>query len=280
MSNNNSSTFKLGGETEINRLGYGGMQLTGEGVWGDAPDREQAKKVLNAAFEAGVNFFDTADAYGPNTNEVLFQEALSKHYDDIVIATKGGFTRPGPGKWVPKGDPEYIKNAIEGSLKRLKIDQLTLWQLHRVDPEVPVEETLGPVAEAVKAGKIKYVGLSEVDIPDIEKAQKVVPIVSVQNKYNLSERKWEEVLDYTANNNMAFIPWYPLASGPEKMQDIIGDIAKKHDATVAQIALAWLLKRSPNILLIPGTSSLEHLQENVKAKDIKLSDEDFDALSK
>jgi aryl-alcohol dehydrogenase-like predicted oxidoreductase len=260
-------------------MGYGAMQLTGPGVWGDAPHRDEAKGVLKAAVQAGVNFIDTADSYGPRTNEVLIQEALSDYYRDITIATKGGFERPGPGEWVVNCRPKHIRQAIDGSLQRLKLDHIDLWQLHRIDPQVPVEDTLEPVVDAVKAGKIKHVGLSEVDIQGIERAEKVVPIVSVQNLYNLGDRKWEEVLDYTAQRNMAFIPWYPLASGPDTMQQKIGAIAQKNKATVAQIALAWLLKRSPNILLIPGTSSPQHLQENLDAIHITLSDEDFKALS-
>ncbi len=250
-----TSTFTIGKDMEVNRIGYGGMQLTGSGVWGDAPQRDTAKQVLQNAYEAGVNFFDTADAYGPHTNEVLIEEVLHPYYDNIVIATKGGLTRPGPGQWIPDGHPDYIRKAIDGSLLRLKTDRIDLWQLHRIDPKVPVEETLGPVADAVKAGKIKYVGLSEVGIEEIERAEKTVPIVSVQNMYNLNNREWEAVVDYTAKRNMAFIPWFPLASGPGKMKDKIGKLAEKYNATVAQIALAWLLKRSPNILLIPGTSS-------------------------
>lgn len=276
---NTKLTYLLGGQVEVNRMGYGAMQLTGKGVWGDAPDRNAAKQVLKEAVHAKVNFVDTADSYGPRTSEVLIQEALSPDYDKIIIATKGGLERPGPGRWTPNGRPEYIKGCIEGSLKRLKRDCIDLWQLHRIDSKVPVEETLGPVVDAVKAGKIRFVGLSEVDIASIERAQKVVPIVTVQNKYNLSERYWEEVVDYTAQNKIAFIPWFPLASGPDKMRDKIGAVAMKKNATVAQIALAWLLKRSPNILLIPGTSSLQHLKENLAATDIELSDEDFAVLS-
>ena len=272
-------TFLLGGEVEINRMGYGAMQLTGKGVWGDAPDRKAAMQVLKETVNAGVNFIDTADSYGPHTCEVLIQEALSPYYEKIIIATKGGLERPGPGRWTPNGHPEYIEGCIEGSLKRLKRDRIDLWQLHRIDSRVPVEETLGPVADAVKAGKIRFVGLSEVAVADIKRAEKVVPIVSVQNKYNLAERNWEEVVDYTAQNNIAFIPWFPLASGPDKMSNKIGKIAKKNNATVAQIALSWLLKRAPNVLLIPGTSSLQHLKENLGAANIELSDEDFAALS-
>ncbi|ANI88494.1 oxidoreductase [Arachidicoccus ginsenosidimutans] len=273
-------TYKLGGDLEINRLGYGGMQLTGEGVFGDAPDRENAIKVLQAAVAGGVNFLDTADSYGPHTNEVLFHDALKNDYDKIVIATKGGLTRPGPNVWVPNGNPEYIAQAIEDSLQRLQLKQIQLWQLHRVDPNFPIEETLKPVADAVKAGKIKHVGLSEVGIEEIEKAQKIVPIASVQNLYNLSERKWESIVDYTEQNNIAFIPWFPLASGPDKLKDKITHIAEAHNATVSQIALAWLLKRAANILLIPGTKSLHHLQDNLKAADIVLTDEEFEQLSK
>ncbi|HMG69216.1 MAG TPA: aldo/keto reductase [Chitinophagaceae bacterium] len=274
-----SSTFLLSGERRINRLGYGTMQLTGPGVWGDAPNRELAKTILKTAVESGVNFIDTADAYGPHTSEILIHDAIKGYYSKILIATKGGFERTGPGQWVTNGKPEYIRKAIEGSLKRLGISQIELWQLHRIDPKVPVEETLGPVAEAVAAGKIKYVGLSEVDIKGIEKARKVLPIVSVQNLYNLGNRQWEDVVDYTSKENIAFIPWYPLASGPGKLKEIIGKIAAKYNATTAQIAIAWLLKRSQNVLLIPGTGSLEHLKENMESAKIKLSDEDFHNLS-
>ncbi len=275
-----SLTFSLGGEKEIHRLGYGGMQLTGPGVWGDAPHRELAKQVLQAAVAGGVDFIDTADAYGPHTNEVLIHEALKNEYSKIFIATKGGFERTGPNKWISNGNPEYIKKAIEGSLERLQVKQIALWQLHRIDPKVPVEDTLAPVKEAVAAGKIKYVGLSEVDVRAIEQARKFMPIVSVQNMYNLGNRQWETVLDYTTKENIAFIPWFPLASGPGKMQEKIGHIAEKHGATVAQIALAWLLKRAENILLIPGTSSLQHLKENLASGQVNLSDEDFEELTK
>jgi pyridoxine 4-dehydrogenase len=271
-------TFPLGQQT-ITRLGYGAMQLTGTGVFGDPSDRNNAKKVLQEAVAAGVNFIDTADAYGPHTNETLIAEALHPYKKDLVIATKGGFSRPGPGQWTPNGTPAFIRENIDGSLKRLKVDTIDLWQLHRFDPNVPVEETLAPVVDAVKAGKIKHVGLSEVDVPQIERAEKVVPIVSVQNLFNLGNRKWEKVVDYTAQRGMAFIPWYPLASGPESLAGKISRIAKHHQATTAQVALAWLLRRSPNILLIPGTSSVEHLHENMQAVNITLTDEEFAELS-
>lgn len=275
-----SLTFRLGNELEINRLGYGAMQLSGFGVYGEVEDRDNAKKVLQAAVNAGVNFIDTAEAYGPKFNETLIGDALSPYKSGLVIATKGGFNRTGPNQWIPNGDPEYISQNIEGSLQRLKVDTIDLWQLHRIDPKVPVEDTLAPVLEAVKAGKIKHVGLSEVTIEQIEQAEKVLPIVSVQNLYNLSKRQWENVLDYTAQRGMAFIPWFPLASGPDSMANKISSIAAKHNATTAQIALAWLLKRSPNILLIPGTKSVAHLNENLKANDIELSEEEFEQLSK
>lgn len=275
-----STTFKIGGQLEINRLGYGGMQLTGTGVFGEVADRDNAIKVLQKAVEAGVNFIDTAEAYGPKTNETLIADALYPYKKDVIIATKGGFRRPGPGQWVPDGDPAFIRENIEGSLQRLKVDTIDLWQLHRFDPKTPVEETLQPVAEAVKAGKIRYVGLSEVNIEQIEQAEKIVPVVSVQNLYNLGNRQWEEIVDYTAKRNMAFIPWYPLASGPDKLADKISKIAEKHGAVTSQIALAWLLKRSPNILLIPGTKSIDHLLENMAAANIELTDEEFAELSK
>ena len=282
MNNNDitsPSTFLLGGELEINRLGYGAMQLTGHGVFGDMPDREKGKEILDFAVASGINFIDTADAYGPYTNETLIADALHPYPAELVIATKGGFERPSAGQWVINGNPEHIKDAIEGSLKRLKVECIDLWQLHRFDSKFPIEETLAPVAEAVKAGKIRFVGLSEVSIEQIERAEKVVPIVSVQNHYNLNERQWEAEVDYTAKRNMAFIPWYPLASGPEKMQNAVSKIAKAHDATTAQIAIAWLLRRSPNIILIPGTKSLDHLKENLNTINVNLTDEEVKELT-
>ena len=271
-------SFKLNNEVEINRLGFGAMQLTGTGVFGEVADRENAKKLLQEAVESGVNFIDTAEAYGPKLNESLISEALYPYKKGVLIATKGGFNRPGPAQWIPNGKPAYIRENIEGSLKRLKLDTIDLWQLHRIDPNVPVEETLAPVAEAVKAGKIRFVGLSEVNVKQIEQAEKIVPIVSVQNMYNLVTQQWEEVLEFTRRRGIAFIPWFPLASGPSKFQDKIGAIAKAHGATVAEVALAWLLMRSPNILLIPGTKSISHLHENLKAAEINLSDEECKSL--
>ncbi|WP_426329136.1 aldo/keto reductase [Pedobacter sp. R-06] len=274
-----NTTFKLG-ELEINRLGYGAMQLTGNGVFGEVEDRENAIKVLQEAVANGVNFIDTAEAYGPKLNESLIADALHPYKHDLLIATKGGFDRPGPNNWVPNGNPEKIRQDIEGSLQRLKVDSIDLWQLHRIDPKVNVADTLAPVIEAVKEGKIKYVGLSEVTIDQIKRVQDILPIVSVQNMYNLANRQWESVLDFTAEQGLAFIPWFPLASGPAKLEDKIKAIAEKHQATTAQIALAWLLKRSSNILLIPGTKSIVHLKENLKAAEIELTDAEFESLAK
>jgi pyridoxine 4-dehydrogenase len=273
-----NTTFKIG-ELEINRLGYGAMQLTGKGVFGEVEDRENAIKVLQEAVTNGVNFIDTAEAYGPKFNESLIADALHPYKKDLLIATKGGFNRPGPNNWVPNGSPENIKENIEGSLQRLKVDVIDLWQLHRIDPNVDVAKTLAPVVEAVKEGKIKYVGLSEVTIDQIKQVQDILPIVSVQNLYNLANRQWESVLDFTTEQGLAFIPWFPLASGPDKLEDKIKAIAEKHQATTAQIALAWLLKRASNILLIPGTKSVEHLKENLKAVEINLTDAEFESLA-
>ncbi|HEY8955187.1 aldo/keto reductase [Chitinophaga sp.] len=274
-----ASTFTLGGDITVNRVGYGAMQLTGNGVFGDAADRPNAIKVLQHAVDAGVNFIDTAAAYGPGFNERLIADALHPYRKGLVIATKGGFQRPGPNQWVPDGRPEWIAQDIDNSLKFLKTEVIDLWQLHRIDPNIPVEETLAPVVAAVKAGKIRHVGLSEVNIEQIQRVEKVLPVVSVQNLYNLGNRQWESVLDYTVEKGIAFIPWFPLASGPQALEEKISKIAARHNATTAQIALAWLLKRAANILLIPGTKSISHLEENLKAGAITLSDEDFAALS-
>lgn len=255
------------------------MQLTGNGVFGDATDRPNAIKVLQHAVEAGVNFIDTAAAYGPGFNERLIADALHPYRKGLIIATKGGFQRPGPNQWVPDGRPEWIAQDIDNSLKFLKTEVIDLWQLHRIDPNIPVEETLAPVVAAVKAGKIRHVGLSEVNVEQIQRAEKVLPIVSVQNLYNLGNRQWEDVLDYTVEKGIAFIPWFPLASGPQTLEEKISKIAARHNATTAQVALAWLLKRAANILLIPGTKSIAHLEENLKAGAITLSSEDFSALS-
>lgn len=280
MDNNKfSHAFFINGETEVNRMGYGAMQLTGNGVFGDMPDRNKGIQVLREAIKLGVNFIDTAEAYGPETNETLIADALYPYPDNLFIATKGGFERPGPNQWTADGRPERIAKAIDGSLKRLKVECIDLWQLHRIDSKVPVEDTLEPVAKAVQAGKIRYVGLSEVNIEQVQQAEKIVPIVSVQNHYNLEQRMWEEVVDYTAQRNIAFIPWFPLASGPEKLKNLTEELASKYFATPAQIALAWLMNRSPNIILIPGTRSLEHLKENMESVKIRLTESEIKELT-
>ena len=274
-----SPTFKLGGELEIHRLGYGAMRLTGDGIWGEPKDRETAKQVLRRAVELGVDFIDTADSYGPDVSEILIGEALAPYKPGVVVATKGGLVRTGPNKWLSVGRPEYLEQEVELSLRHLKTDKIDLWQLHRIDPKVPVEESLAPIKRLQRQGKIRFVGLSEVSVAEIEQVRKFIDIVSVQNEYNITTRKSEEVLDYCEKNNIAFIPWYPVAAG--KLAQTGGKLdqfAQKHNATVAQISLAWLLPRSPVILPIPGTSSVEHLEENMKAADLQLSESDFAEL--
>jgi len=276
-----SKTFKLGGEHEIHRLGYGAMRITGKGVWGEPTDREAAKKVLQRAVELGVDFIDTADAYGPAVSERLIGEALAPYEHGTLIATKAGLTRQGPDKWLPVGRPEYLTQQVEMSLRWLKKDTLELWQLHRIDAKVPVEESLGAIKKLQDAGKIRFIGLSEVTVEEIEKARKVVEVVSVQNEYNLGNRKSEKVLEYCEREGIAFIPWYPVAAG--KLAEPGGkldELAKKHNATVSQLSLAWLLHRSPVMLPIPGTSSIAHLEENLKAADVELSEAEMEELEK
>jgi pyridoxine 4-dehydrogenase len=273
-------TFLLAGDFSINRLGFGAMRLTGEGIWGWPPDRENAKKVLRRAVEFGVNFIDTADAYGPETNELLIAEALHPYPKGLVIATKGGNTRPGPGQWVPDGRPEYLAQCVDNSLKRLKLDRIDLWQLHRIDPKVPVEESLGAIKKAQDAGKIRHVGLSEVTVPEIEQAKKVMPIISIQNRYNITDRKSEEALHYCEKEKMGFIPWAPIGGSGSRSLSKPGNNpleaeAKRHNVSAVQLALAWLLQKSPVMLPIPGTSSLEHLEENMAAAKLQLSAEEW-----
>ena len=274
-----NTTFKLGGEVEIKRLGFGAMRLTGDGVWGPPKDVDNAKAVLRRVVELGVDFIDTADSYGPDVSEELIGEALAPYSQGTVIATKGGLLRTGPNRWPTLGKPEYLTQQIEMSLRHLKLDTIPLWQLHRIDPQVPVAESLGAVAKAQKAGKIRFVGLSEVTVEEIKEAGKTVKIVSVQNEYNITNRKSEDVLDYCEQNNIAFIPWFPAAAGKlAKQGSKLDELAKKHDATTAQLSLAWLLHRSPVMLPIPGTSSVKHLEENVKAADVQLSDSEWAEL--
>jgi pyridoxine 4-dehydrogenase len=271
-----SGTFAIGGDLAINRLGYGAMRITGDGIWGEPKDRENAKKVLRRAVELGVNFIDTADSYGPAVSEPLIGEALAPFAKGVVIATKGGLTRQGPNKWLPVGRPEYLIQQVEMSLRFLKTDRIDLWQLHRIDPKVPVEESLGAIKKLQEQGKIRHVGLSEVKPHEIDRARKVIEIVSVQNQYNIGDRQHEDVVAYCTKHKLAFIPWFPVAAG--KLAQPGGKLdaaAKKHCATVSQLSLAWLLHHSPVILPIPGTSSIEHLEENIAAADVKLTDTEW-----
>jgi pyridoxine 4-dehydrogenase len=280
MNTSNSGTFKIGGELEINRLGFGAMRITGEGVWGQPKDVEEAKRVLKRALELGVNFIDTADAYGPYVSEQLIGDTLAPYPAGVVIATKCGLIRPSAGVWDMDGRPEHIREAIEGSLKRLKLDCIDLYQLHRIDPKVPVTETIGALKELQQQGKIKHIGLSEVSVEEIKKVQEMVTVATVQNLYNIADRKHEDVLKYCEEQGIGFIPWFPLATGDlAKEGTPLAAIATKYNAMPSQIALAWLLKKSPVMLPIPGTSSVKHLEENMAGAAIDLSSEDFDTLN-
>ncbi|QNI37308.1 aldo/keto reductase [Edaphobacter albus] len=271
-----SGTFQLGGDLPIHRLGFGAMRITGKGIWGEPQDPENAKKVLRRAVELGVNFIDTADSYGPEVSERLIGEALAPYAKGVVIATKAGLTRQGPDRWLPVGRPEYLQQEVEMSLRRLKVERIDLWQLHRIDPKVPVEESLGVIKQLQEQGKIRHVGLSEVKPHEIDQARKVIEIISVQNLYNLSDRKHEDVVNYCEKNDIAFIPWFPVAAGKlTQPGGALAAAAKRHNATVSQLSIAWLLHRSPVILPIPGTSSLEHLEENIGAGNVKLSAEEW-----
>lgn len=273
-------TFRIGGDLNVNRLGFGAMRITGEGVWGWPPDRENALKVLKRAVALGVNLIDTADAYGPETSELLIAQALHPYPKDLVIATKGGLTRPGPGEWVPNGRPDYLKHCVDGSLKRLQLDRIDLYQLHRIDPKVPMEESLGALKEMQQAGKIRHIGLSEVSPDEIERAKKTVPIVSVQNRYNIEDRKWENTLKHCEQNNLGFLPWFPVGGGSRPLSDnALQTVAKAHKVSVYEVALAWLLERSPVMLPIPGTANVAHLEENCAAAKLKLTPEEWRTLA-
>src|SRR5580704_2692416 len=274
-----TGTFVLGGNLTIHRLGYGAMRITGPGIWGEPKDRAEALRVLKRAVELGVDFIDTADAYGPEVSENLIAEALYPYPAGLVIATKGGFARSGPNKWEMVGRPEYLRQCVEMSLRRLKLERIELYQLHRIDPKVPVEESLGALKDLQKAGKIRHIGLSEVSPAEIDRASKTVKIVSVQNQYNLSDRQHEKVLQYCEQQQLAFIPWFPVAAG--KLAEPGGpldQIARKHGATVAQLSLAWLLHHSAVMIPIPGTSSVTHLEENMAAARLQLSPEEWAAV--
>ena len=274
-----AGTITLGGELTVNRMGFGAMRLTGKGIWGPPKDRPEAIRVLRRAVELGVNFIDTADSYGPTVSEEIIAEALHPYPDGLVIATKGGLERPGPDQWVPNGRPDYLRRQLEGSLRRLKLERIDLWQLHRIDEKVPADEQFGVLREFQREGLVRLLGLSEVSVAQIQHARRVIPIVSVQNRYNLTDRAWEAELDYSEREGLAFLPWFPLAAGALDEGGPLARIARRHEATPYQIALAWLLARSPAMLVIPGTSSVGHLEENVRAAEIQLTAEDLEALA-
>jgi pyridoxine 4-dehydrogenase len=280
LSATQSGTFQLGGDLPVTRLGYGAMQITGEGVWGEPRDRDEAIRVVRRAVELGVTFIDTADSYGPNVSEEIIREALHPYADDVVIATKAGLTRTGPGEWVPVGRPAYLKQQVELSLRRLGVDRIDLIQLHRIDGEVPLADQVGAFKELQDQGKVRHIGLSEVDVDQLKEAQQTAEIVSVQNLFNLTDRSAEPLLDHVTAEGIAFIPWFPLATGGlVKDGGPLKSLAEEHDATPSQLALAWLLKRSPVILPIPGTSTVAHLEDNIGAAALELTDEQLDALS-
>ncbi|MGW0991719.1 aldo/keto reductase [Streptomyces sp. NPDC002523] len=272
--------FRIADELPVRRLGFGAMQLTGPGVWGDPADPEEAVRVLRRAVELGVNFIDTADSYGPGVSEPLIRKALHPYPDGLVIATKGGLVRPAPNEWRPVGRPEYLRQQTELSLRHLGVERIDLYQLHRIDPQVPLADQVGELALLQKEGKIRHIGLSEVTVEQIKEAREVAAIVSVQNLYNLAARSAEPVLEYAEAENIAFIPWFPMATGAlARPGGPLDEAAKAHGAAPAQLALAWLLHRSPVMLPIPGTSSVAHLEENMRAAAITLTDAEFQALT-
>jgi|SRR6185312_590136 len=272
-------TFRLGGDLNVNRLGFGAMRITGKGIWGEPSDAGEAKRVLRRAVELGVNFIDTADSYGPEVSERLIGETLAPHPKGLVIATKGGLTRQGPDKWSPVGRSEYLIQEVEMSLRRLRTETIDLWQLHRIDPKTPVEESLEAIAKLQKEGKIRHIGLSEVKPAEIDQARKVATIVSVQNLYNVGDRHHEDVLQYCEREKLAFIPWFPVAAGKfARPGGVLDTMSKRHGATMAQLSIAWLLHRSPVMLPIPGTSSVDHLEENMRAADVTLSDAEMNEI--
>ncbi|MEU4593750.1 aldo/keto reductase [Micromonospora aurantiaca (nom. illeg.)] len=276
-----SGSYRIGGDLPVDRLGYGAMQLTGPGVWGDPKDPAEAVRVLRRAYELGVTFIDTADSYGPFVSELLIHEALHPYADDLVIATKAGLTRSGPDDWRPVGRPEYLRQQCELSLRHLGLDCIPLYQLHRIDAKVPLADQLGELALLRQEGKIRHIGLSQVSVEEIEAARAIAPIVSVQNLYNLADRSAEDVLEHCERHDLAFIPWFPIATGNlARPGGPLDAISTSHGATPAQLALAWLLRRSPVMLPIPGTSSVAHLEENVAAAEVELTDDEFEALAK
>jgi aryl-alcohol dehydrogenase-like predicted oxidoreductase len=268
----------LGKELSVHRLGFGAMRLTGDGIWGVPTDRKGALAVLRRAVELDVNFIDTADSYGPYVSEELIAEALYPYPKGLIIATKGGWNRPGPNQWTHDSTPAHLREAVEGSLKRLRLNRIDVYQLHTPDPVVPFEASIETLAELRNEGKIRLIGLSNVTREHIERARKIVPIVSVQNRYSFADREWDYVVDYCESNGIAFIPWFPLGAG-RVAGEVLNEIARMHHATPKQIALAWLLRRSPTMLPIPGTSSVEHLEENVAAASVHLTNEDYERLA-
>jgi pyridoxine 4-dehydrogenase len=273
-----AGTIELGGELAVCRLGYGAMRLTGPGIWGPPKDRAEALAVLRRAVELGVDFIDTADSYGPDINEELIAEALSPYPDNLVIATKGGWIRTGPGIWGHNATPDHLRKAVEGSLRKLRTDCIDVYQLHIPDPMVSLEDSVGALVELQSQGKIRHIGLSNVTREHIERARKVCPIVSVQNRYSFADREWDYVVDYCEQNGIAFIPWFPLGAG-QAANRALKHVANAHNATLLQTALAWLLQRSPIMLPIPGTSSVKHLEENLGAPDLRLSKQEFGELA-
>ena len=278
VSEASTGKVSLGGEISVHRLGFGAMRITGEGIWGPPKDRKGALAVLRRAVELGVNFIDTADSYGPYVSEELIAEALSPYPKDLVIATKGGWNRPGPNQWTHDATPPHLRKAVEGSLKRLRLERIDVYQLHMPDPIVPFEASVETLAELQSEGKIRLVGLSNVTQEHIERARKVVPIVSVQNRYSFADREWDYVVDYCERNGIAFIPWFPLGAG-KVAGEVLHRIAKAHQRAPIQVALGWLLQRSPIMLPIPGTTSVEHLEENMVAGSLQLTNEEYEELS-
>lgn len=278
ISASQAGQVSLGGELSVNRLGYGAMRLTGAGIWGPPKDRNGALQVLRRAIELDVNFIDTADSYGPYVNEEVIAEALFPYPSGLVIATKAGWNRPGPGQWTHDATPAHLRKAIEGSLKRLRLDRIDLFQLHHPDPVVSLESSVETLAELRSEGKIRLIGLSNVTQEHIERARKIVPITSVQNRYSFADREWDYVVDYCQRNRIAFIPWFPLGAG-RVAGEVLNKVAKKHGASPTQIALSWLLQRSEVMLPIPGTSSVEHLEQNVGAVSLRLTKEEFEELA-
>jgi aryl-alcohol dehydrogenase-like predicted oxidoreductase len=273
-------TFQIGGDLPVQRLGFGAMRLTGPGIWGEPKDKEEAIRVLRRAVELGINFIDTADSYGPEVSERLIAEALHPYPTGLVIATKAGLVRPGPDQWTPNGQPAYLRKRCEGSLTRLRLERIDLFQLHRIDPKIPLEDQLGALKDLQTEGKIKHIGLSEVSVAEIEKARKIVPIVSVQNLYSVANRSAEDVVEYCERESLGFIPWFPLAAGELTAPGgILDRTAEEFSLTMSQLALVWLLWRSPVVLPIPGTSRVSHLEENIAAATITLDENRLQALT-